>query len=99
MKQTHKWNKTWKFDDATNNIINSVEGHFDVSEAVKRCLRARLTASGKVLSYTIVSNDALEMGAGLWFPSLTLSPHRLDKRQDIIEALEAMGITTDELIG
>ncbi len=99
MKQTHKWNKTFKFDDATQNIIDSVEGHFDVSESVKRCLRARVNASGKIISYTIVLNDALENGAGLWFPSLTLSPHRLDKRSDITEALESMGITTDELIG
>jgi hypothetical protein len=99
MKQTHKWNKSWKFDDATENIINSVEGSFDVSESVKRMLRARQSASGRVLTYTIVSNDALESGAGFWFPSLTLSPHRLDKRKDIIEAIEAMGITEDEIIG
>jgi hypothetical protein len=99
MKQTHKWNKTFKFDDATQNIINSVEGHFDVSESAKRCLMARVNASGKVLTYTIVLDDVMESGAGLWFPSLTLSPHRLDKRKDITEALEAMGITRDELIG
>lgn len=99
MKQTHKWNKSYKVDEATNNLINAVEGSLDVSESVKRCLRARLTASGKVLTYTIVSDDALESGAGFWFPSLTFSPHKLDKRADIITALEAMGITTDELIG
>ena len=92
MAHTHKWNKAWKFNDETNNLIASIEAHFDVSDAAKRILRGRIAASGKTLSYTITSEHCLEAGAGYWFPSLTLAPHRLDKRQDIVEALEALGI-------
>lgn len=92
MEHTHKWNKAWKFNDETKNLVSSIEAHFDVSDAAKAILRGRVAASGKTTSYTVVVADCFDLGAGFWFPSLTLSPHKLDKRQDIVEALETLGI-------
>ena len=92
MTQKHKFNKSWKFDDETIALINSIQAKFDVSEEEKRIIRGRIAASGKTLSYTISLESSLEAGAGFIHPALIISPHKLDKRGDIVDLLESLGI-------
>ena len=92
MTQKHKFNKTWKFDDETLAIIASIEAKFDVSESSKRVLRNRISASGKTNAFIVCLAETEEAGAGFYHPALVYCPHRLDKRGDIIDVLEGLGI-------
>jgi|688.fasta_scaffold43688_3 hypothetical protein len=101
MTQKHKWNTSWKFSEETNALVTSIESSFDVSDEAKRVLRLRVAASGKTLAYIVSLESSLEAGAGFFHPALIISPHKLDKRGDIIEKLEGLGIENpfDIIIG